>query len=793
MDKSIGDMRTMGGAPEPGGYTLSEGDTLGQYRVMRALGRGGMGEVYEVEHETLELRYALKLLPADFATHADALGRFRREARVTACLEHPHIVKVDEFGETDGRYWLRMECANGVEYGDICARSLQDLTDASGGRIGQETLAGILRQVLKALGHAHRQGVVHRDLKPSNILIFTDARGSSFKIADFGLVRLVGEDWVRNKAQLTIQRSMSMGEQRTMAGPDSSEGSSTRSLLGTFEYMSPEQKRGEDATAASDVYAVGLMAYRLLTGRSLGLKTPSEIDSRLAGGWDLFVGKALEEDPEERPGSAEEALTLLEAVTEQIQRAGEEIGEQGSAIERQGRVSAPRRTAEARRRREGSSTRAVRGTAVKKSDPSRRVYAGAGIFLLLAVFGAALWGMSIRQGTRTPSPPAPMLAARDTGDEEAGRTRQVEERRPEEEILRREEEARRLEDETRSWAEEVRLREEEVRRREEEARRLHPRVPVGFSVEGQDLDRASGLPMTIVHDQAGYRLRLVPAGEFMLGSLDGEGGADERPRRRIYLDAYWIGEAPVTCTQYAVFLNEEGNQSEGGAPWVYFGPAIKIGREGDRFEARPGMGEHPVVEVSWFGARAFARWLGGDLPTESQWEKAAKGGRDARWPWGNSWDGSKANTAERLAGVPELKSDDEWQAWWESYQRETLAQKRDYSDTTVPVRRYAPNGYGLYGMAGNVWEWCMDWYVADAYARLRDGQRNPTPPGSGDMMTIEAWEGSEFRTMQEACRVMRGGGWYDRSLMSRCTYRTWVTPTIGGVDCGVRVVVAPRP
>ncbi|MBT3328247.1 MAG: protein kinase, partial [Gemmatimonadales bacterium] len=108
---SIGDGRIeRAGSADPGsGYTLREGSTFGQYRVVRPLGRGGMGEVYEVEHTTLDLRYALKLLPTDFTSRPGALERFRREAKVMATLSHPNIIKVDDFGETDDRYWLRME------------------------------------------------------------------------------------------------------------------------------------------------------------------------------------------------------------------------------------------------------------------------------------------------------------------------------------------------------------------------------------------------------------------------------------------------------------------------------------------------------------------------------------------------------------------------------------------------------------------------------------------------------------------------------------------------------------
>ena len=122
------------------------------------------------------------------------------------------------------------------------------------------------------------------------------------KIADFGLVKLVGEDWVKSMVELSVQRTMSIGDERTVAeGHDlGSTGTSTRSLLGTYEYMSPEQKRGEEVDALSDLYSIGLMVYKLLTGRELGMRTPSQIDSTLDKGWDELVLTALEEHAGDR-------------------------------------------------------------------------------------------------------------------------------------------------------------------------------------------------------------------------------------------------------------------------------------------------------------------------------------------------------------------------------------------------------------------------------------------------------------------------------------------------------------
>lgn len=245
---------------------LSANLTFGQYRIIRLLGRGGMGEVYEAEHTTLERRYGLKLLPQDFASRPEAVARFRREAKVMANLEHPNIVRVDEFGETDGRYWLRMELVHGVaasrQSTGACV-SLADLAADHGGRITEQEFIPILQQLLEGLACAHSKGVVHRDLKPSNVLLESSASGIiKVKISDFGLACVVGEDFIRTQAQLSVSRSMgnlptvgvekSIGRERTLL---EGEGTSTRALLGTYEYMAPEQKRGEEADARSDVYA----------------------------------------------------------------------------------------------------------------------------------------------------------------------------------------------------------------------------------------------------------------------------------------------------------------------------------------------------------------------------------------------------------------------------------------------------------------------------------------------------------------------------------------------------------
>lgn len=293
---------------------LRAGSHLGEYRIIRLLGRGGMGEVYEVEHEVLNLRYALKLIPDELVSQRGFLERFKREAQVMAHLKHPNIVKVDDFGEDNGHYWFRMELLEGIDEKGERIITLADLREVRGGRVEPDLLAGILTQILDGLAYAHRKGVVHRDLKPANILLSgRDISSVKVKIADFGLVRLIGEEWVLSRAKQSISSGMSLGNMPSIG--EGKSGTSTRAILGTYEYMSPEQKEGEKVDVRSDLYAVGLIAFRLLTGeRELGLKLPSEVNKDISPAWDEFIRKSIEPHKEERFASAKEMLAFLPVV-----------------------------------------------------------------------------------------------------------------------------------------------------------------------------------------------------------------------------------------------------------------------------------------------------------------------------------------------------------------------------------------------------------------------------------------------------------------------------------------------
>ena len=236
----------------PHGNLLSLGQIFGQYKVIRGLGRGGMGEVYEVEHPVIRKRYALKLVNREIMARPEAVQRFRREAQVMANLEHPNVVKVDDFGETNGHTWLRMELvcgrsatsAEGIEQ----AAEANCLADLLSGEPLPEVLVGeLLVQILGGLAYAHDQGVVHRDLKPSNILLQSNQLKPNRlqpKITDFGLVRLAGEQWLQSQVQLTVARSMADPEATLLdTASSASTGSPRRRCWGLLSIWLPSRRR----------------------------------------------------------------------------------------------------------------------------------------------------------------------------------------------------------------------------------------------------------------------------------------------------------------------------------------------------------------------------------------------------------------------------------------------------------------------------------------------------------------------------------------------------------------------
>jgi serine/threonine protein kinase/biopolymer transport protein ExbD len=257
-----------------------------------------MGEVYLVENVEMGKRYALKLLPGELARDDEFRERFRREARVMADLSHPNIVGVHHMAEEAGQYFLVMDYIKGLNEGPhTLADALfqrEKLPEAEARRIALE--------IASALGAAHSRGVVHRDIKPGNILLDAEAR---VRVSDFGLARVVGDEFMKSLGKI----SMSLSAALTEGGAQSA---SEKAVIGTWAYMSPEQKAGRPADARSDTYALGLVIYRMLTGRRAegAFDTPSELGCSKS--WDGIVRKCLRQRPMDRYQSAADLTRDIE-------------------------------------------------------------------------------------------------------------------------------------------------------------------------------------------------------------------------------------------------------------------------------------------------------------------------------------------------------------------------------------------------------------------------------------------------------------------------------------------------
>src|SRR5579859_2930445 len=229
---------------------IATGTKLGPYEIVAALGAGGMGEVYRARDTRLGREVAIKVLPQHLSANPDLKARFEREAKAISGLNHPHICHLYDIGSQDGTDYLVMELLEG----ESLAQRLQK------GAMPLSEIFKIGIAVADALAYAHRQGIVHRDLKPGNIML---TQGGA-KLMDFGLAKPLG---LRNTATGS-GAAPSFTAAATLSGPSPLTPLTTAgSIIGTIQYMSPEQIEGKEADARSDIFSLGAVLYEMATGK----------------------------------------------------------------------------------------------------------------------------------------------------------------------------------------------------------------------------------------------------------------------------------------------------------------------------------------------------------------------------------------------------------------------------------------------------------------------------------------------------------------------------------------------
>jgi len=296
---------------------INRGTKLGPYEIIASIGAGGMGEVWQALDTRLDRNVAIKILPRGLAHNRELLERFEREAKAISSLNHPHICTLHDVGATQANgqdeavHYLVMELIDGESLGDLLKKGPMPL----------HQVLEVGRQIASALAAAHRQGIVHRDLKPDNVMLTR----SGAKLLDFGLAKSADGQGVLIEGLTSLE---------TQARPLTQEGT----ILGTFQYMAPEQLEGLESDARTDIFALGAVLYEMATGKRafVGSNKTSLIAAIVAANpepisnvthmtppaLDHVVRRCLEKDPDDRWQSAQDVASQLQWISEAGSQAG---------------------------------------------------------------------------------------------------------------------------------------------------------------------------------------------------------------------------------------------------------------------------------------------------------------------------------------------------------------------------------------------------------------------------------------------------------------------------------------
>ncbi len=662
-----------------------------RYKIDEEIGRGGMGIVFRAEQRNPNRWVALKVLPPHLLHNNERdefLKRFAREAKAAGALtSHPNIVTIYESGEHGGFHYIAMEYVAGP--------TMQALIRE--GPLSIERWVRLFAPLADALDHAHQSGIIHRDIKSANIVV-TD--GDRPVLLDFGIARPQ-----HGATTLTQQGHM----------------------LGTPDYMSPEQARGESVTPQSDLYSLGVVMYEALCG-----VTPFHGSGNTMSTLYRIVHQPFTPVRSLRPDAPFWVLTLIHKCLSKDLPNRFKRGKDIAVALNDGLDSMPKEAAQA-------IPAPYKPTLTLDAEATRREP--------LPARAAPSSERTIAPAKPKPAAPPPAAAPPKTKTNGQEKTKAKTEKKARVKPERPPKPS--LKDRSKQWL--TKQRKAQVQRQATRKaafqtwwtkRRNLVRGFAGLLVLGMvSLPFWDVQPDLTEETWLGIQLVNIDGGSFRMGDLLGDGDADEQPVRRVFVRPFAMSAHEITFDQYDTYARLTGRPkpADGGM----------------------GRGRLPVSNITWFEAVRFCEWLSARtgktvrLPTEAEWEYAARnGGAVIRYPWGNVFEGDHLNFDDRGR-----------------YFNKNGRQADDGYATKSPVGSYASNALGLYDMAGNVDEWCLDRYDLDNPGFEAPPQDNPTGPETGDR------------------RVIRGGAYISKPHRVRTTARNYARPGAAGHAQGFRIVV----
>lgn len=662
--------------------------TLGDYRLIKPIGLGTLGAVYLAEHRFMKRQYALKVLPEELSSDRGFIQRFEEEVAILASLDHPNIVKIYNISFAQGHYFLVTDCIVD-ELGETTnlAKYVMGLRRP----LEEEELYSLLHQIAEALEYAHSKkgggrDFIHRNLKLNNILIGKGKQGVLVYLSDFGLSRMIGSGAALTRTYKNVAEALGIAQQiMQKAGHDRYPNPPIEqqkltplhaSFLQNYAFLAPEQKRLDGShpiDAKADVYAFGILAYFLLMNElPEGIFEMPSSRNLFRYDWDGLIQGCLQANPNKRPDHLIPVLEAIRPVEKPIPSlpAKEAIKVLESTFPK----------IEEAPPEEISSLPSI---SASNEDPllqEREAVACVAEEKIIEYSHAV---------SRTPSHSfeEDKLAAPSTGLKPNLKSSFLE--RPQTDL--------------------------------DPAAVFQVNSTVkAYNPERKDVGNVKPLLTEMV---------VIAGGSFYRGSQDGN--RDEMPRHLITVSSFAIDIHPVTNEQFVRFLEVMGGEKDSNHSDIIRLRDSRIKRSGGKLSIESGYAKHPVVGVTWYGAVAYAKWIGKRLPTEAEWEIAARGQREnILYPTGDDIEKTQANF---------------------------------FSSDTTAVMSYAPNGYGLYDMAGNVYEWCHDWYGYNYYEISIQEPENPQGP------------------LQGVYRVLRGGCWKSLKEDLRCSRRHRNNPgTVNG-------------